>query len=200
MVEIERYEIRIAGFGGQGVVTIGRILGTAFSVFAGVNSVNTQSYGPESRGGACRSEVVISGTEINYPYVRQADVLIALSQVALDTYRPDLKPGGLLVIDPGAVQSVKDAEDVRVVEIPVAAIADKTVGLKYQNTVALGGLQALIAEFIDAPAVKKAIETIVPPKTIASNLAAFEQGQTYVTDLISNASCQMSKLCQRKKI
>ena len=142
MVEIERYEIRIAGFGGQGVVTIGRILGTAFSVFAGVNSVNTQSYGPESRGGACRSEVVISGTEINYPYVRQADVLIALSQVALDAYRPDLKPGGLLVIDPGCgSQSVKDAEDVRVVEIPVAAIADKTVGLKYQNTVALGGLQ-----------------------------------------------------------
>lgn len=180
--DIERYEIRIAGFGGQGVVTIGRILGTAFSVFAGVNSVNTQSYGPESRGGACRSEVVISRAEINYPYVRQADVLIALSQVALDTYRQELKPGGLLMIDPDAVQTVQDAEDVRVVEIPVAAIANKTVGLKYQNIVALGGLQSLIADLIDVSAVKQAIEAIVPASTIASNLAAFEKGRSFVRE------------------
>jgi len=103
----QRFEIRIAGFGGQGVVTIGRILGTAFSVHGGKNSVNTQSYGPESRGGACRSEVVVSEGDINYPYVRNADVLIALSQVALDTYIGELKEGGILVFDPDAVTTLR---------------------------------------------------------------------------------------------
>jgi len=81
----QRFEIRIAGFGGQGVVTIGRILGTAFSVHGGKNSVNTQSYGPESRGGACRSEVVVSEGDINYPYVRNADVLSATWDRAMST-------------------------------------------------------------------------------------------------------------------
>ncbi|MCK7514090.1 MAG: 2-oxoacid:acceptor oxidoreductase family protein [Desulfobacterales bacterium] len=81
-------------------------MGTAFSVYGGKNSVNTQSYGPESRGGACRSEVVVSEGDINYPYVRNADVLIALSQVALDTYIGELKEGGILVFDPDAVTTV----------------------------------------------------------------------------------------------
>jgi 2-oxoglutarate ferredoxin oxidoreductase subunit gamma len=187
MLETERFEIRIAGFGGQGVVTIGRILGAAFSVFAGINSVNTQSYGPESRGGACRSEVVVSKADINYPYVRRADVLIALSQVALDTYRHDLKKGGLLMIDPDSVQNVAVADDVRLVPIPVSALAHDSVGIKYQNVVALGALQALISDYIEAEAVVKAIEAIVPPNTLAGNRAAFEKGQTFVRELMSNA-------------
>jgi len=176
---LERYEIRIAGFGGQGVVTVGRILGTAFSVHAGINSVNTQSYGPESRGGACRSEVVIAPGEINYPYVRRADALIALSQVALDKYRGDIKAGGLLIVDPGAVRATA-AEGIRLVEVPVAAIAREAGGLKYQNVVALGALHALIAEIIDAAALKQAIADTVPPDTLSENLAAFEKGRASV--------------------
>jgi 2-oxoglutarate ferredoxin oxidoreductase subunit gamma len=183
MKVFDRYEIRIAGFGGQGVVTIGRILGTAFSVYAGLNSVNTQSYGPESRGGACRSEVVIAGGEINYPYVRQADVLIALSQVALDAYRAEIKTGGLLVVDPGAVRTVKATEGIRLVPVPVAAIAHEAGGLKYQNIVALGALHALIPDLIDAGALRRAIADAVPPDTLAANLAAFEKGKTYVGQL-----------------
>ena len=180
--DIDRYEIRIAGFGGQGVVTVGRILGTAFSVFAGINSVNTQSYGPESRGGACRSEVVVSNYEINYPYVRNADVLIALSQVALDTYLINLKKGGLLVIDPDTVKPGDDAAAARLIPIPVAAIAHDSGGLKYQNVVALGALQFLIADLIGSAPVIKAIETTVPSESLEINLNAFEKGRDFVRD------------------
>ena len=91
MKDSTRFEIRIAGFGGQGVVTIGKVLGYAFTLHEGVNSVNTRSYGPESRGGACRSELVVSRSEIHYPGVRNADILVALSQTALDAYIGDLK-------------------------------------------------------------------------------------------------------------
>ena len=182
--DIERYEIRIAGFGGQGVVTVGRILGTAFSVFAGINSVNTQSYGPESRGGACRSEVVISSNEINYPYVRNADVLVALSQVALDTYLSNLKKGGLLVVDADTVNPGKEAESVRLMPIPVAAIAHESGGVKYQNVVALGALQFLIDDLIKTSPVIRAIKTTVPHTSLEINLMAFEKGREFVRNYL----------------
>jgi 2-oxoglutarate ferredoxin oxidoreductase subunit gamma len=83
---LKRYEIRIAGFGGQGVITVGKILGVAAALHDKKNAVQTQSYGPESRGGACKSEIVLSDGEIHYPKVRSADVLVALSQTALDVY------------------------------------------------------------------------------------------------------------------
>ena len=130
--------------------------------------------------------MVISNAEINYPYVRQADVLIALSQVALDTYLADLKKGGLLIVDPDAVRTGRDVKDARVVPVPAAAIAHETGGLKYQNIVALGALQFLIADFIEAAPVKEAIEFTVPRKTLNANLKAFERGQTYVKDYLNS--------------
>ena len=176
----QRFEIRIAGFGGQGVVTIGKILGTAFTIHGGRNSVNTQSYGPESRGGACRSEVVVSESEINYPYVRKADVLVALSQVALDTYVEDLKDGGILVTDPQAVKSVPRPERFRMVPVPTLAIAHETGDVKFQNMAALGALYALIAGQIREPDLLSALREGVPPATVDRNTAAFEKGKNYV--------------------
>lgn len=175
-----RFEIRIAGFGGQGLVTIGKILGTAFSVYGGWNSVNTQSYGPESRGGACRSELVVADGDINYPYVRKADVLAALSQVALDTYVADIKDNAVLLIDPQAVTRVPEAGPFRLYRVPTVEIAHQTGDIKCQNTVALGALYALIADMIGEAALLDAIEGNVPPATLALNRAAFEQGKHYV--------------------
>lgn len=175
-----RFEIRIAGFGGQGVVTIGRILGTAFTIHGGRNSVNTQSYGPESRGGACRSEVVLADGEINYPYVRKADVLVALSQSALDTYIEDLKEGGILVIDSQGVQSVPRPERFRMVSVPALLIAQETGSVKAQNMAALGALYALIADLVREPDLLRAISESVSPATFEGNAAAFEKGKQYV--------------------
>lgn len=184
---MKRYEIRIAGFGGQGVVTIGRILGTAISMYEGKNSVNTQSYGPESRGGACRSEVVISDGEIYYPSVRKADVFIALSQVALDTYIADLKSEGILIVDPEAVGSIPDRKDITIFRVPTMEIAQKVGGVKCQNIVALGALSTQM-DWISYASFERAIAECLPSKTMAVNLEAFKSGRDYV-----NTQCKVGK-------
>ena len=166
----QRFEIRIAGFGGQGVVTIGRILGEAFSIYEGKNSANSQSYGPESRGGACKSEVVVSDGDIFYPNVRRPDVLIALSQRALDTYLPDLKEGGILLLDPNSVKDIPNSEKYCIHEIAAMAIAHEMGGVKYQNAVALGALFPLIADVLKESSLRKAIADNVPTKTVDINL------------------------------
>ena len=180
MNPIKRYEIRIAGFGGQGVVTIGKILGEAFTLYEGKTSVNTQSYGPESRGGACKSEVVVSDGEINYPNVRKADVLIALSQVALDTYITDLKKGSILLIDSHSVKNVPDRDKYQVYEVPTMEIAHDVGNVRFQNSVALGALYPLIANIIKESSLQKAISKNVPHETVELNKEAFKRGMSYV--------------------
>jgi 2-oxoglutarate ferredoxin oxidoreductase subunit gamma len=179
MGKMKRYEIRIAGFGGQGVVTVGKIVGIAAALHDKKNAVQTQSYGPESRGGACKSEVVLSDGEIYYPKVRTADVLVALSQPALDIYLKDLKPGGLLIIDPLTVVKAVPRADIKVVKVPTAEIAMKAGNKKFQNMVALGALSTLTG-VISQEALEKAIGESVPPKTLAQNLEAFKKGIQYV--------------------
>jgi 2-oxoglutarate ferredoxin oxidoreductase subunit gamma len=175
-----RFEIRVAGFGGQGVVTIGRILGDAFTIHEGLNSVNTRSYGPESRGGACRSEVVVSRGEIHYPSVRLADVLVALSQTALDKYIPDLKEDGILLIDPNAVKDVP--KNILCYWVPAMEIAHSVGDVKYQNSVVVGALGALLKAMIKKESLKLTVSENVPPKTLEKNLEAFEKGWKHIVN------------------
>ena len=176
---MKRYEIRIAGFGGQGVVTVGKVLGMAAALYERKNAVQTQSYGPESRGGACKSEVVLSDGEINYPKVRSADVLVALSQTALDAYLKELKTGGLLIIDPLTVIKEIPRTDIRVAKVPTAEIALEVGDKKFQNMVALGALASL-TRVLSQKSLEEAIAETVPPKTLAKNLEAFQRGVEYV--------------------
>jgi len=178
-IGMKRYEIRIAGFGGQGVVTIGKIAGVAAALYDKKNAVQTQSYGPESRGGACKSEVVLSDGDIHYPKVRTADVLVALSQLAQDIYLKDLKPGGLLIIDPLTVIKDPPRSDLRVFKVPTAEIAVEVGNKKFQNMVALGALCQLTG-VISREALEKSISENVPPKTLTQNLEAFKKGIDYV--------------------
>lgn len=177
-MNINRFEIRVAGFGGQGVVTIGRVLGVAFTIYEGLNSVNTHSYGPESRGGSCRSEVVVSQGEIHYPSVRKADILIALSQTALDTYKRDLKQGATLLIDPNAVKDVPPG--IVCYRVPAMEIAHSVGNVKYQNSVVLGALAALLKSMIKKESLILAVSQNVPTNTIEKNLEAFEKGWAYI--------------------
>jgi len=176
---MKRYEIRIAGFGGQGVVTVGKIVGLAAALYDKKNAVQTQSYGPESRGGACKSEVVLSDGEIHYPKVRMADVLVALSQPALDIYLKDLKAGGVLIIDPLTVIKEVSRTDIKVFKVPTAEIALQVGNKKFQNMVALGALASLTG-VISREAFEKAIKDSVPPRTLGQNLEAFKKGNEYV--------------------
>ncbi len=180
MSRSKRFEIRIAGFGGQGVVTIGRILGEAFSIHEGKNSANSQSYGPESRGGACKSEVVVSDGDIYYPNVRRPDVLVGLSQRALDAYLPDLKEGGILLIDPITVTDIPHAEKYRIHKIAAMEIAHEIGDVKYQNSVALGALYTLIDNVLKESSLRKAITDNVPAQTVDINMKAFERGMSGV--------------------
>lgn len=175
-----RYEIRVAGFGGQGVVTIGRVLGSAFTIHEGLNSVNTRSYGPESRGGACRSEVVVSQGEIHYPSVRKADILVALSQPALDKYIQDLKEGGILLIDPNSVKDIP--KNLVWYEVPAMEIAHSLGNVKFQNSAVLGALAALLESMIKKESLKSAVSENVPPETIEKNMEAFEAGWAHIVN------------------
>ena len=180
MEKNNRFEIRVAGFGGQGVVTIGRVLGVAFTIYEGINSVNTRSYGPESRGGACRSEVVVSRGEIHYPSVRKSDVLVTLSQTALDKYIRDLKENGMLLIDPNSVKDVP--KDLAYYEVPAMEIAHTVGNVKYQNSAVLGALGALLKSKIKKESLRLAVTENVPPKTIEKNIEAFEAGWAHIVN------------------
>jgi 2-oxoglutarate ferredoxin oxidoreductase subunit gamma len=174
-----RYEIRIAGFGGQGVVTIGKVIGVAAVLFEKKNAVQTQSYGPESRGGACRADVVLSDGDIHYPKVRSADVLVALSQTAQDVYLKDLKPGGLLIVDPLTVIQDPPRTDIRLAKVPTAEMAHALGNKKIQNMVALGAFSQLTG-MLSSEALQRAIAETVPPVTLAQNIEAFHRGMKYV--------------------
>ena len=186
MHESTRFEIRIAGFGGQGVVTIGKVLGHAFSIHEGVNSVNTRSYGPESRGGACRSELVVARGEIHYPGVRNADILVALSQTALDAYIGDLKADGILLIDPHSVNEIPTT--VSAYEVPAMKIAHAVGSVKFQNAAALGALAALLAGSIKKESLARAVCDHVPQNTRKKNMDAFERGWAHVSAAVNAPS------------
>ncbi len=135
-----RYEIRLAGSGGQGLILAGMILAEAAGVYDGKFVCQTQSYGPEARGGASKAEVVISDGEIDYPKAIRPDVLLALNQKSLEAFSSDLKPGGLLLVDADLVQ---EAPASRVLALPFTRIARELGRAMVANIVALGALAQL---------------------------------------------------------
>jgi len=163
---------------------MGRILGEAWSIHDGKTSVNTQSYGPESRGGACKSEVVLSDEIIYYPNVRKADVLVALSQVAVLTYISNLKDGGGLLVDPFSIKEIPERQRFRVLEIPVLEIAQRLGQVKVQNMVALGGLYLFVAHLLKEESLKRAIAANVPPLTLQANLKGFDEGKAFARNAL----------------
>ena len=168
-------EVRISGFGGQGIVLAGVVLGRAAAVYEEYNAVQTQSYGPEARGGASRSDVIISDEEIMYPYVREPDYLVAMSQEAYDKYAPEVKEDGLVVYDSTLVEPHRD-DDVEHVGVPATKLAEEELGRRIvANMVILGALREL-TDLVSEEALKRAVEDAVPPGTEEINVKAVELG------------------------
>ena len=165
--------IRIAGFGGQGIVLAGYVLGHA-GILDGRKALQTQSYGSESRGGASKSDVIISDDEILELAPSELDVLAAMSQPALDKYRPDLKEGGLLVYDSDLVK-VSDGGP-RAFGRPISAVAHEKLGNDLVANMILVGYLARLTGVASAEALRKAVAESVPPKTVEVNLTAFNEG------------------------
>jgi len=165
-----RIEIRICGLGGQGVVLAGQVLGRA-AVYDGWNVVQTQSYGAEARGTSAKSEVIISDCLIGFPLVRKCNILVAMSQEALDQNAKDLKDSGLLLIDGGLVKNVPKV-NAKVYMVPATKIAEENFKERlYANMVVLGALNAL-AKLVSEESMEKAIVETVPEKFAATNLQA----------------------------
>ena len=173
-----RVEVRFAGFGGQGIIKSGIIVAAAASIHAEKNAVQTQSYGPESRGGACKSEVVISEEEIDFPKVVEPDVLVVMSQHAYNDYAEDVKSGGTVILDPDMIPREKSLKNLKVYRVPATKIAEELGRRIVANIVMLGAFTA-ITELLDEKALKESIKENIPKGTEELNLAAFEKGFEY---------------------
>ena len=170
-----RYELRFSGAGGQGLILAGVIMAEAASIYEGKQAVQSQSYGPEARGGASKSEVIISDSPIDYPKATKVDALLALTQEACDKYVHDLKEGGVLLLDSDLVKRMPEG-NFDVTKFPIINTAKNEVGREIvANIVALGAMVALSGVVSKANA-EKAVVSRVPEAFIELNRKAFLLG------------------------
>ena len=169
----KRIEVRISGLGGQGVVLAGEILGRA-AVYDGKHVVQTQSYGAEARGSAAKSEVIISDSKIGFPKVRKCDILVAMSQSAVEKHLKDLKKG-VLIADEDTVKHIPKTK-AKLFRIPATRVAKTELksGI-YTNVVLLGALLR-ITGIITVESIEKAIGDVVPRESLEKNIKGFKRG------------------------
>jgi len=171
------HEVRIAGFGGQGVILAGFIIGRAASLYDHKSATMTQNYGPESRGGACMADVVVSDEEIGYPRVKHPDILVALSQEAYTVNVAKVAAGGLVIVDSDLVKF--DAQpDAEVRMVPATRLAEELGKKVVANIIMLGFFTAKTG-LVSPDAMRRAIQSSVPARFTALNLKAFEVGLNY---------------------
>lgn len=173
--------VKISGFGGQGIILSSYIVGKAASIFDGKNASMTQAYGPEARGGACSSQVVISNEVVDYPLVDAADVLIAMSQEAYDTFLPILKKKGTLLFDSDLVTNLQEHRQINVKSIPATRLAED-MGKKIVANIVMLGFVTAQTKVATYDAMKKAIRESVPAKFAELNMTAFQLGYDYQGD------------------
>jgi 2-oxoglutarate ferredoxin oxidoreductase subunit gamma len=171
-------EIRIAGFGGQGVILAASVIGKAASIYAGGYATMTQSFGPEARGGACSAQVIVSDEPVLYPYVTQPDVLVVMSQEAYTRFVPEVKSGGILLVEEELVRVSEIKDDVRVYGVPATRLAEE-LGRKMVLNVVMVGFFGAVTGLLDPEALRKAVADSVPPSFIDLNLRAFDKGFDY---------------------
>lgn len=182
-----RREIKFGGFGGQGIVLAGYITGKAVALYDGKHSVFTQLYGPEARGGASSSEVVIDEDKvIDYPYVTSADVMVIMSQEAYDKYVERVKEGGILIVDEDLVKVDDRAKRAVLYKVPATRMAEKLGNKIVANIVMLGFLTA-VTGLVSREAMVKSIRDSVPERFLEINMRAFEEGYSYAQEVMGGA-------------
>jgi 2-oxoglutarate ferredoxin oxidoreductase subunit gamma len=173
---VSRTEVQLGGFGGQGIVSAGRIIGQAATIYDKLEACFTQSYGPEARGGAAGSQVVIASDPIHHPHLIEPTNAIMMSQEAYTKYVPKLATGATLLIDDGLVTLSSDhRQDLKTYGIPATQIAEELGNSRAANTVMLG-LWTAITGAVSKSAMQRSVTDAVPPKTVEVNLNAFEAG------------------------
>jgi 2-oxoglutarate ferredoxin oxidoreductase subunit gamma len=182
---MNRIEIRLSGFGGQGIILAGYILGKAAALHDHKHATMTQNYGPESRGGACSAQVIVADAPVSYPHLTQPHVVVTMSQEAYTKYAGEVVDGGLLLIDEDLVRPNGDKRQVRFYSIPATRIAEEMGRKMVANIVMLGCLAAL-DHSVSSDALQQAVRSSVPKGTEEFNIKAFERGYTYGQQMLES--------------
>ena len=169
------YEVRLSGSGGQGLLMLGDILAEAAGNCENKELVLTKSYGPESRGGLCRSELIIDVIPINYPQVTQPNFVLALTQASCDKYHQDMHPEGILLIDPMFVRVIPEKIK-NVYSISLTEIAKTTTGKEIAANVAAAGAISVLGKFIEVDSIRQALRKLFAKPLHESNEKAFNAG------------------------
>jgi 2-oxoglutarate ferredoxin oxidoreductase subunit gamma len=179
-------EIRVAGFGGQGVILSAIVLGKAASIYESGFATMTQNFGPEARGGACSAQLILSDSPVLYPYVTRPDITVVMSQEAYNRFGPELKPEGILIVEEDLVRVTDLKGDPKIYSVPATRIAEELGKRMVLNSVMVGFFTA-VTSLLTADAVRKAVADSVPASFRELNLKAFETGFEYGTNTLSGA-------------
>ncbi len=177
-------EIRLAGFGGQGVILSALVIGKAASINQGGYATMTQSFGPEARGGACSAQVIIDKEPVLYPYVTQPDILVIMSQEAYTKVAPEIKDKGILIVEQDLVRVDQVKPGIRLFSVPATRLAEE-LGKRMVLNIVMVGFFAAINQAVQPDAIRKAVVDSVPPGTDKLNLAAFDKGFEHGRKLLS---------------
>ena len=178
-------EIRIAGFGGQGVILAAIVIGKATAIFEGGHATMTQSFGPEARGGSSSAQVILSSDPILYPYITRPDILVVMSQEAYTRFAPELKPGGILITEQELVRVDQFPAGVRAYGVPATRLAEE-LGRKVVLNIVMVGFYAAVTNLAAPESLRQAVADSVPPAMQKLNLEAFDKGFAYGSDLIKH--------------
>ena len=177
-------EIRIAGFGGQGVILSATIIGKAASIFENGYATMTQSFGPEARGGSSSAQVILSGEPILYPYVTRPDMLVVMSQEAFTRFTPELKDGGTLIVEQDLVRVANLPSGIRVYSVPATRLAEE-LGKKMVLNVVMVGFFGAVSNLFDPDHLRQSVADSVPAAFQKLNLLAFDKGFEYGVNLVA---------------
>jgi 2-oxoglutarate ferredoxin oxidoreductase subunit gamma len=173
-----RKEILITGFGGQGIVLMGQIVGKAASLGDHKESTLTQAYGPEARGGACSSQVIISDEPIHYPYVRDPDILVCMSQGGYDKFAGLREESSTLIIDQDLVHPGEMEDEGEFFAIPATRMAEE-LGKKMMANIVMLGFFTAVTGAVSVDSARETVSSSVPKGTEEANIAAFNKGYDF---------------------
>ncbi len=171
-------EIRVAGFGGQGVILSASVIGKAASVFDGGFATMCQNFGPEARGGACSAQLILSDEPVLYPYVSRPDILVVMSQEAYSKFVPDLKENGILIVERDLVRVDHITSEQKLFSVPATRLAED-IGKRMVLNIVMVGFFTAVTNLLQVESVRKAVEDSVPPAFKELNLQAFDKGVEY---------------------
>ncbi len=178
-----RTEIKIGGFGGQGVILSGYILGRAASIYDNKYATMIQAFGPEARGSACSAQLIISDEQITYPYIVAPNVMVLMSQEAYSKFSPELAAGGVLLTEEDLVATHNLRPDVKHFSIPATRFAEE-LGKRLVLNIVMLGFATAVTNLVGRDAARSAVKVSVPKGTEDLNFAAFEKGYEYGMQLL----------------